>query len=622
MRTLASLAAPLAATTLALALAACAPASPDCADDERCDDGRGAVILLDQGAAWEPVRDLYYYTHQGSRLVPYRWFLALTRADGRRFASPANLERYGLTVEARASELNPDRLPIGFARDPRPGRYGEAWLGLTCSACHNSEVTYQGKRFRIDGGAGMFDLTRFETAMRDELAATRADDDRWRAFAIRLLGTKPTRPAVEALGAQVDEQIAWSTSHLGRTAPTTLPDGYGPGRTDAFTSLINEVVCAMLPIPANCRPGNAPTNFPHVWGMSDLEWVQSNATTHSVIGRNVGEVLGVFAHNAIDCPAGAPCAFESSADLENLTLIERWLKDLDAPSWRKLAADGHLPAIDDGLAAEGEALYRRDCASCHALPEASGRYATTTPNMCGRTFVPVVMAPPCFVVDGTDLLAGSPLQALAAQQCAAGDLGTDPLMIADLVKRTAQTGPLAAAAGGQPVVPAKTLLGIISDAVITEGFAELGWTTDAEQLAANDFRDPGKVATAAQVLRYKARPLDGVAFTAPFLHNGSVPTIDDLLKPPGERPTSFWVGRTELDVAKLGFVAGAPRAGEALFRYDATRLGNLNGGHAYGPAAPDYPAGARDADRAALLEFLKTLDVTPRSQAPLDACGG
>ena len=38
---------------------------------------------------------------------------------------------------------------------------------------------------------------------------------------------------------------------------------------------------------------------------------------------------------------------------------------------------------------------------------------------------------------------------------------------------------------------------------------------------------------------YIAEPLDGVWLTGPYLHNGSVPTVADLLKPAAERPTHF-----------------------------------------------------------------------------------
>jgi hypothetical protein len=104
--------------------------------------------------------------------------------------------------------------------------------------------------------------------------------------------------------------------------------------------------------------------------------------------------------------------------------------------------------------------------------------------------------------------------------------------------------------------------------------------------------------------------------------------VRTLLLPPAERESEFWVGRSELDPANLGFVSTLPRPEKAhLFRFDTSLPGNRNGGHAYGPARADHPryssdssGEAREHDRQALIEFLKTLNVTPRSQPPLEAC--
>ena len=99
---------------------------------------------------------------------------------------------------------------------------------------------------------------------------------------------------------------------------------------------------------------------------------------------------------------------------------------------------------------------------------------------------------------------------------------------------------------------------------------------------------------------YVAVPLDGVWLTAPYLHNGSVPTIADLLEPVADRPTKFWTGYDLYDPARLGFVtqgADAERAGTA---FDVTRPGNSNAGHLYGTTLSP-------AEKQALLEYLKTL---------------
>ena len=102
---------------------------------------------------------------------------------------------------------------------------------------------------------------------------------------------------------------------------------------------------------------------------------------------------------------------------------------------------------------------------------------------------------------------------------------------------------------------------------------------------------------------YANLPLDGLWLRGPFLHNGSVPTVRDLLEPVANRPASFCRGYDVIDRERLGFVSDVcEEGGHAYFRYDTAVPGNGNAGHegeAYGTALPED-------DKAALVEFLKT----------------
>jgi hypothetical protein len=85
---------------------------------------------------------------RGSRMMPYDWFMALERADGKgMFAATTNLESYGFLPAEGAHPLNPDLLPIGFAIDPVDTAGRGRSVGLTCAACHTTDVTVQGKGF-------------------------------------------------------------------------------------------------------------------------------------------------------------------------------------------------------------------------------------------------------------------------------------------------------------------------------------------------------------------------------------------------------------------------------------------------------------------------------------------
>jgi len=99
---------------------------------------------------------------------------------------------------------------------------------------------------------------------------------------------------------------------------------------------------------------------------------------------------------------------------------------------------------------------------------------------------------------------------------------------------------------------------------------------------------------------YKARPLNGIWATAPYLHNGSVRTMRQLLLPASKRQKTFKVGSTEFDPNDIGFVD------EGAFTLDTSRPGNSNAGH----DGPVYGNAELEADKDqmnALLEYLKTL---------------
>ncbi len=115
------------------------------------------------------------------------------------------------------------------------------------------------------------------------------------------------------------------------------------------------------------------------------------------------------------------------------------------------------------------------------------------------------------------------------------------------------------------------------------------------------------------MLAYKGRSLDGIWATAPYLHNGSVPTLYDLLlpaspqkgDPPGTqyRPKTFMVGSRELDTDKVGFRSDENLypPGSPGFRFDTSLPGNSNAGHEFGTRL------LSEQDRLDLVEYMKSL---------------
>jgi hypothetical protein len=102
--------------------------------------------------------------------------------------------------------------------------------------------------------------------------------------------------------------------------------------------------------------------------------------------------------------------------------------------------------------------------------------------------------------------------------------------------------------------------------------------------------------------QYLARPLNGIWATGPYLHNGSVPTLHDLLHPE-QRPAKFKTGGREFDPVKVGYQRDSTVDGANVWLFDTSQPGNSNIGHSgetFGTTLPED-------QKSALLEYLKKL---------------
>jgi len=147
----------------------------------------------------------------------------------------------------------------------------------------------------------------------------------------------------------------------------------------------------------------------------------------------------------------------------------------------------------------------------------------------------------------------------------------------------------------------------------------------------------GAIDLPQEIAGYKPRPLAGVWATPPFLHNGSVPTLYQMLLPPGKRDKKFFVGRREFDPLHVGYVTAPDADGDADgFWLDTTIAGNHNTGHAFSadaatwqkhledPRANPLPHGVigpefTDQQRYDIVEYLKVhrdLPETPPDYRP------
>ena len=129
------------------------------------------------------------------------------------------------------------------------------------------------------------------------------------------------------------------------------------------------------------------------------------------------------------------------------------------------------------------------------------------------------------------------------------------------------------------------------------------WTGKSAGAANKAVKDMGierKGLVEADPTGYVAAFLDGVWLKAPYLHNGSVPSLRDMLEPAAKRPREFYRGYDVYDPTNAGFVSQGPKAERAGTKYEVERKGNGNQGHEFGVALPQQ-------DKDALIEYLKTL---------------
>lgn len=587
-----------------------------CSDDNKppsvtaLNKDNATFVTLDQG--WTKDEELdFYNTSQGSQLMPYSWFLALEQAGNNDlFRDNKNINYLGYIPQASIPGRNPDGLPIGFVKEvmnedflasaltatrlssSAQGNQME-WLGLTCAACHTSEINYGDKTMRINGGPAQSDFPAFLDNLSKALAATANDDAKLTRFAKKIIpegGYNETEK--QALKTRLTAFTVWLNGYIdinygGLTTP------YGYGRLDAFGAILNRVTSSLLDIPSNGTPANAPVSYPFLWNTSQLDWVQWNGSVSNHIGRNVGEVTGVFAHTILKID-NENDRFYSSAKIDNLDRLEQYMAKLDSPKW-----DSALPEIDQDKAEKGKVLYANNCVGCHGIRDDKGQFPMTKPNAVGKQFIQTHMA------------------GLAA-------IGTDPLMAMNFVNPAFDVDPgqmrpyIDEQYRNAPKVPRGAVLTAAGQKIIGKQVSAMRPLLTEEEMKAyllklSGYHLPDE--TPPNLIAYKARPLNGIWATAPYMHNGSIANLYQTLLPDAERETSFYVGSKMFDPKKVGFESNQD-GNHFLFKtVDEKGVpipGNSNKGHSGNTFTKTRGEGGQwrdftDDERYQLIEYMKIL---------------
>lgn len=648
-----------------------------------------AVVYLDQG--WgvgreSADRQTYYFTGQGVgdgnalKNMRYDWFVNLELPWGKnRFADPVKMLAYGFQVDAEPTPANPHHLPVGFAKhwDPRLGDYV---LDITCATCHTGSLLVENDdgttvSMRIDGGQGMHAFTaanmpHFVPILIASMTSTLVNPFKFNRFALNVLGPDHYKSGKSALREEFAKtyKALLKMGYIEKShGLVTVQEGFA--RTDALTRISNAVFGDHIS-PKNYREVNAPVNYPPVWDIWKFDWVQYSGSVAQPMARNLGESLGVGARfNFVD-EYGRPVPewnrYDTSTRILDLHEIELTLRKLQPPVWR----EDLLGEIDMQKAVNGGIAFIRTCQGCHGPHPASDRQKTIEAPM------------------KTDADPHWKMKLLPTSE-----IGTDPVAAVNFVRRTLDLTPSGLTIAevrevvgdelrqwyervlaydydnpngkcfGQPRDGSvadcdwaadrsqydnemTTQLDAINLSATTNGqglnyygllmkrfkYDQLRKNPEYTEEKIQELNGFGALDLPQVKMAYKARPLGGMWATAPFLHNGSVRNIYQLLGPQHERDKKFFIGRPEFDPVQLGLKMADRKNGG--FWLDTSIDGNANTGHEFRDGYTEWKPGAAPQfgvigpayspeQRYEIIEYLKVhLDDPPLSDLYNEAFTG
>ncbi|AUX78334.1 di-heme-cytochrome C peroxidase [Sinorhizobium fredii] len=405
---------------------------------------------------------------------------------------------------------------------------------------------------------------------------------------------------------------------------------------------------------ANFAAHTAPVSFPPIWDVPHFTWAQYDASISNSAIRNIGEAMGVSAKIKMTEPGNSSHAlFSSTVDVKAIDKIETLLKGsqspfagkigfkgLQAPDWEDAAS--RFPGdnnwnIDPEKIAAGRELYKGLCFECHNSPPRD---------------ITIPMEDPTSFWSRSNWMQVGNEALFEVVQKPVDVIGTDPEQARILTERTLSipaylgldTKGFLARCGLQPDATLEKSYAVGLMAAVEKLRDQ--WIADEERLVGKPMSEDDKNAIIGSLSNcpnsrvfelvraftedqkpgfvykikphYRARPLNGVWATAPYLHNGSVPTLDDLLLPQDDRPKAFCVGPAEFDTERVGLTVKTSSSIDDLecevgmTQFDVSERGNSNRGHSFEGDGKNMPAGVigrvlSSRDRENLIAYLKTL---------------
>lgn len=558
----------------------------------------------------------FYTGDQGSQVIPLSWIKALKQPDGQDFLADS-LNRYGYLPNP-VSSSNPAGLPVGFTA---AGASGQEQFGMTCAACHTRQITHKGESYRVDGGPAIVDFQSFMADLDAAVASILADPVKFAAFAKAVLGSKLTPVAETTLKTSVTDWYERYHILVIKALPTPA---WGPSRLDAVSMIFNRLTGLDLGaepshlIPENIQVADAPVRYPFLWNASiqdKTQWPGFADNGFAILGlaRNLGEVYGVF---GTFHPHAAPLNSvnyikENSGNFEGLGELEKLIESLGPPKFPW--------PVNEVLVAQGKTIFDRNwqsggCVECHKIDKNFITRTWKTPlqdvgtdsreySILGRTAKTGVLEGRRKPFTLTSTFAATETSFSLLSAAVTGAIAQHLLLSGFSKPKASATLSLAATA------PAAAPTAVPADSLeMPDAFLQ----SDDIQRLMQVFKAPntapkavGPTLSAADpfdgTYKYESRVMEGVWAAAPFLHNGSVPTLAELLKPAAERVQSFKIG-PEYDPVAVGLAVE-----QTKFDYTLTTTGCDQRNSGYSRCGHEFGTSLTADEKKALLEYLKVL---------------
>jgi len=498
--------------------------------------------------AYNDDREHFKYGSIGSETasgIPYWVFRALPKLYEDQLG-PQGYRRFGLLYE-------PGRdLPIGFSRRVVDG-VERVWLN--CAVCHVGTVegVERSDRQMLYGApANNLRLFEFISFLRRVPIDSRFTPDRLiEAINSPEVGGDLGPIARAFYRYVVFDRVKGALLDIrSQLAFMDRQHDWGPGRVDTFNPYkAIQFNFPMTPAHISDVELNGSSDYPSIWrqgprqGMQ-LHWDGNNS---SVDERNLSAALG----------AGVTPV---TVDHSSIRRVREWLLQLPAPRYELTGYD-----IDWTKADRGRETFAVYCASCHGMG-----------------------------------LRKEERDVAAAAPSSPNSRGPQPLLPSRTVERSFEVSYDYNTRRYPRLGKVQPLASIGTDrgrwASYTEAFAA------AQNLLYAGY--PQRFKEFRKTAGYSNQPLDGIWARSPYLHNGSVPTLRDLLEPAALRPVVWYRGSERFDPVRVGYAFdGLGESKDSLFRYDARVLGNANSGH----EGRRYGTLLSDAEKDDLVEFMKTL---------------